>query len=123
MLRGPSASGKSDLGLRLIDAGARLVADDRTDLTLSGGVVRASAPKELCGQMEVRGVGIVTVVVVPETRLALIVDLVDAGAVQRLPEPETVEVLGVMLPLVRLCAFEASAPAKVRTALKHHSRL
>ena len=49
MLRGPSASGKSDLGLRLIDAGAQLVADDRTDLILSGDAVRASAPKELAG--------------------------------------------------------------------------
>ncbi len=123
MLRGPSASGKSDLGLRLIDAGAQLVADDRTDLILSGDAVRASAPKELAGRIEVRGVGIVTIAAVAETRLALIVDLVDAGDVQRLPETEMVEVLGVTLPLVRLAAFEASAPAKVRTALKYHSQL
>ena len=123
MLRGPSASGKSDLGLRLIDVGARLVADDRTDLSLTGNAVLASAPKELAGRMEVRGLGIVAVAAVAETRLALIVDLVDAGDVERLPQPETVEVLGVALPLVRLSAFEASAPAKVRAALKHHAPL
>jgi len=123
MLLGPSASGKSDLGLRLIDAGARLVADDRTDLTVSGDAVLASAPEELAGRMEVRGIGIVAMAAVAETRLALIVELVDAKDVQRLPEPETMEVLGVTLPLVRLSAFEVSAPAKVRTALKHHSRL
>ena len=64
-----------------------------------------------------------TIAAVAETRLALIVDLVDAGDVQRLPETEMVEVLGVTLPLVRLAAFEASAPAKVRTALKYHSQL
>ena len=29
LLRGPSGSGKSDLALRLIDSGARLVADDQ----------------------------------------------------------------------------------------------
>ncbi len=123
MLRGPSASGKSDLGLRLIDAGARLVADDRTNLIVSGDAVQASAPEELAGRMEVRGIGIVAVAAVAEIRLALIVDLVDAAEVQRLPEAETVEVLGVTLPLVRLSAFEASAPTKVRTALMHHSRL
>ncbi len=123
MLRGPSASGKSDLGLRLIDAGARLVADDRTNLIVSSDAVQASAPEELAGRMEVRGIGIVAVAAVAETRLALIVDLVDAAEVQRLPEAETVEVLGVTLPLVRLSAFEASAPAKVWTALMHHSRL
>jgi len=122
MLRGPSASGKSDLGLRLIDAGGRLVADDRTELTLSGGAVRASAPKEIAGRMEVRGIGIMEVPTVPETRLALVVELVGAEDVERLPEPETADVLGVALPLVRLAPFEASAPAKVRTALKNLSQ-
>src|SRR3546814_10156556 len=34
LLRGPAGSGKSDLALRLIDQGARLVADDRTALAL-----------------------------------------------------------------------------------------
>ena len=123
MLRGPSASGKSDLGLRLIDAGARLIADDRTDLTRSGDAVLASAPNELAGRIEVRGVGIVPLEAAAETRLALIVDLVDPGKVQRLPEPDTVEVLGIALPLVRLAPFEASAPAKVRAARIYHSRL
>ena len=122
MLRGPSASGKSDLGLRLIDAGGRLVADDRTELTLSGGAVRASAPKQTAGRMEVRGIGIMEVPTVPETRLALVVDLVGAEDVERLPEPETADVLGVALPLVRLAPFEASAPAKVRMALKNLSQ-
>ena len=37
LLRGPSGSGKSDLALRLIDGGARLVADDRTDLAVEDG--------------------------------------------------------------------------------------
>ena len=32
LLLGPSGAGKSELALRLIDDGARLVADDRTDL-------------------------------------------------------------------------------------------
>jgi serine kinase of HPr protein (carbohydrate metabolism regulator) len=121
MLRGPSASGKSDLGLRLIDAGAMLVADDRTDLTLSGGQVHASVPKEIAGRMEVRGVGIVKVPTVAETRLALVVDLVGPQDVERLPEPATTDVLGVAVPLVRLAPFEASAPAKVRAALKNIS--
>ena len=36
LLRGPSGSGKSDMALRLIDAGAELVADDRVDLDAPG---------------------------------------------------------------------------------------
>ncbi|MBT3307088.1 MAG: hypothetical protein HN377_11490 [Alphaproteobacteria bacterium] len=123
MLMGPSASGKSDLGLRLIDSGARLVADDRTDLSLSNGLVRASAPTEIAGRMEVRGIGIVTVPVMSDSPVALVVELVTPGAVERLPEPQTMEVLGVELPLVRLAPFEASAPAKVRAALKNRNPL
>ncbi|MBC8338838.1 MAG: serine/threonine protein kinase [Alphaproteobacteria bacterium] len=123
MLRGPSGSGKSDLGLRLIDGGARLVADDRTDLTLSDGTLTASAPAELAGRLEIRGVGIVSVPSVSQSALALIVDLVNDASVERLPEPETVELLGLALPLVRLAPFEASAPAKVRTALSLYCTL
>ena len=46
LLRGPSGSGKSDLALRLIDGGARLVADDQVALSAEAGrlVARAPAP-------------------------------------------------------------------------------
>ena len=118
LLRGPSGSGKSDLALRLIEAGARLVADDRADLKLDGGKVVASAPAAIKGRIEVRGVGILEVKPLPKTAHRLVVDLVTPDKVDRLPGPATAEFLGVKLPLFRLTAFEASAPAKVRAALK-----
>jgi serine kinase of HPr protein (carbohydrate metabolism regulator) len=118
LLRGASGSGKSDLALRLIDGGARLVADDRAQLTVAGGEVFASAPTALMGRIEVRGLGIVPVEAVARAPLRLVVDLVAPDAVERLPTPATAEVLGVRLPLVRLAPFEASAPAKVRAALR-----
>ena len=123
MLCGPSASGKSDLGLRLIEIGAQLVADDRTDLTLSNNSIRASAPKQLAGMLEVRGIGIIKIEAIAETQLALVIRLINTENLQRLPTFETTDILGVTLPLVRLCAFEASAPAKVRAALKQRSQL
>lgn len=118
LLRGPPASGKSDLALRLIDAGACLVADDRTDLALRDGRVFASAPAALAGRIEVRGIGILNVGAVVISPLALVVDLVGPGGVERLPEPSRTDILGLAIPLVRLAPFEASAPAKVRAALK-----
>lgn len=122
MLRGPSGSGKSDLALRLIDSGARLVADDRTELALQGGGdeqrVVASAPKEIAGKIEARGLGILAVDALGETPVALVVDMVDAGEVERVPEPASLEILGLQIPLVRLDPFEVSAPAKLRAALK-----
>jgi len=117
LLRGPSGSGKSDLALRLIDGGARLVADDRTDLTLRDDAIIATAPKKLTGKMEVRGLGIVSVDSLPETALALVADLIAPTDVERMPEPAKVDLLGLSVALIRLAPFQASAPAKVRAAL------
>ena len=118
LLRGPSGSGKSDLALRLIEAGACLVADDQVSLQARHGVLIAAAPAAIAGRMEVRGLGIVAVRHVAEARLALVVDLVPPPAVERLPEPADVELAGIALPLLKLAPFEASAVAKLRLALK-----
>jgi serine kinase of HPr protein (carbohydrate metabolism regulator) len=122
LLRGPPGSGKSDLALRLIDAGAKLVADDGVQLRRTGDAVIArlppAAPESVRGRIEARGLGIAPVPAVEEARLDLVIDLVPADAVERLPEPATAELLGVKLPLLRLCGLEPSAPAKVRLAVR-----
>ncbi|MGH6929789.1 MAG: HPr kinase/phosphorylase, partial [Dongiaceae bacterium] len=122
LLRGPPGSGKSDLALRLIDSGAMLVADDGAELRRAGDTVIArlppAAPDSVRGRIEVRGLGIAPVPTVAESRLDLVVDLVPADAVERLPEPATVELLGVKLSLLRLHGLEPSAPAKVRLAVR-----
>ena len=117
LLSGPSGSGKSDLALRLIDGGARLVADDRTDLALADGHLVASAPREIAGRMEVRGLGVLEKDAVPQTVLTLVVELVDPENVERVPKEVTTTLLGIDVPVVRLHAFEASAEAKVRAVL------
>lgn len=114
LLRGPSGSGKSDLALRLIDAGARLVADDQVELEVRNGRLWARPPAALAGRMEVRGVGIRRLAFRDRSAVGLIVDLVPRAQVPRLPEPETETLVGVALPRLRLAAFEASTPAKLR---------
>src|SRR5262249_17365812 len=52
LLRGPSGAGKSDFALRLIEGGARLVADDQTELVRKGSKVIASAPTRIAGLIE-----------------------------------------------------------------------
>ena len=118
LLRGPSGSGKSDLALRIIDAGARLVADDQTELNLRGSALRMRAPATLAGLIEVRGLGIVRLPFVQDVALRLVVDLVPHAAVERLPEPRFVELLGVSVPLLEMAPFAASAVAKLRLAVK-----
>jgi serine kinase of HPr protein (carbohydrate metabolism regulator) len=89
-------------------------------LRRSGRQILARSPPTLAGFIEIRGVGIVRVPAVEAAPLVLIVDLVLAGAIERLPEPRVEEVLGVAVPLIALAPFEASAAAKlffVRRAL------
>ena len=118
MIRGPSGAGKSDLGLRLINHGADLVADDQAMLERRGERLVVSAPDAIAGMIEVRGVGIMRVDAVAEAPLALIVDLLPSGEIERMPEPRLEEVLGVAVPLIALAPFEASAAAKLRVTLR-----
>jgi HPr kinase/phosphorylase len=120
LLRGPSGAGKSDLAARLIEAGARLVADDQTELERRGRRLMAACPKTLAGLLEVRGVGIVKLrrsQLVAHAPVALLVDLVPPQRLERLPEPARESLLGVALPVLALAPFEASASAKLRLAL------
>lgn len=117
LLRGPSGSGKSDLALRLIDGGARLVADDQTELRRVKHALVMSAPATIAGRIEARGIGILSVPSIPAAPLRLVVDLIAPEQVERLPEPAFCTLLGVAVPLLRLAPFEASVPAKLRLAL------
>lgn len=118
LLRGPSGAGKSDLALRLLDSGAELVADDYTEVTRDGDQLRASAPAILHDLFEARGLGVLRLSAKASVFVAVIVDLVPESEVERMPADEHVAILGVSVPLFRLAAFEASAPAKVRLAVR-----
>lgn len=114
LLRGKPGSGKSDLALRALALGARLVADDRVVVDAKGGHVWAEAPSVLAGLLEIRGLGICRV---RETRKRVrvfrVVDLVSRRQVLRLPDADFVNLRGVCLPLVRLHAFDASSAHKL----------
>jgi hypothetical protein len=51
---------------------------------------------------------------VPFSEVAL---LARCGAPERLPDPETAEILGIEVPVLTLAALEVSAPAKLSRAL------
>lgn len=118
LLRGAPGAGKSDLALRLIDGGARLVADDRTELSRRGDRIIAAAPAAIAGRIEARGIGIVAVPSIAEAVVRLVVDLVPPERIERLPEPRAVDLLGIALPGLNIDPFAASAPAKLRLAVR-----
>lgn len=116
LLCGTSGSGKSDLALRLIDHGAVLIADDRTIVERQGKHLIAYAPQKIRGLLEVRGIGLVRIETQDSVRLDLAVDL-DRPS-DRMPTPESTSFLGIALPLLRVSAFESSAAAKIRLAVR-----
>jgi HPr kinase/phosphorylase len=118
LLRGPPGSGKSDLALRLIDGGARLIADDQAVLLRREGRIWVRAPATIAGLIEVRGVGILRLDPLDEAPLALVVGLIPAAEVERLPEPRCETIFGLAIPFLALAPFEASAVAKLRLALR-----
>jgi len=125
ILKGTSNSGKSDLALRFIlgtpaELGPALIADDHIKVVAKNGALIASAPATIAGQIEVRGIGIVSVAHREQARVRLIVQLVDHDDVPRLPpSPLPSEtVCGIALPVLALSPFEASAHLKLRLALQ-----
>jgi HPr kinase/phosphorylase len=118
LLRGPSGSGKSDLALRLIDAGARLVADDQSELRRCGDGLLVRAPATIAGLFEVRGLGILRLDALAEAPVGLVADLMTADRIDRLPPRRAETILGVAVPQIEIAPFEASAAAKLRLALR-----
>lgn len=118
LLLGKSGSGKSDLALRLIDSGAKLVADDRVEIKAIGKKLIATAPAKTKDKLEIRGVGIIKISAKDKIELALAVSLVGRDAVERLPEPIFFDCEGLQIPLLYLHAFDASTPVKIRLYLE-----
>jgi HPr kinase/phosphorylase len=116
VLLGPSGCGKSDLALRLIDGGARLVADDRVAIERRGERLIARPPQAIAGLIEVRGLGIMRIEHCPSSALVLVVALCSTPP-PRLPERAIYQVLGVALPCLELDSRAPSACAKIRLAL------
>ncbi|MGZ5926778.1 MAG: HPr kinase/phosphorylase [Rhizomicrobium sp.] len=120
LLLGDSGAGKSDLALRLIDDGARLVCDDRVELYLAHGGLCARAPKSIAGLIEVRGLGLIALPCRKTVRLALAVKL--GATAKRLPDvafypPPSPLRMAKPVPFIMLDGASPSAPARIRLAL------
>ena len=130
LLRGPPAIGKSDLALRCLYQELRdphtgaattvdLVADDRVLLTRAAGQVLANPVPAIEGLLEVRGVGLIALPVRGPVAITLLVDLVSAEAVPRLPEYRDTEILlGVEIAKLALDPQPPSAPIKLLIACR-----
>ena len=117
LIRGQSGSGKSDLALRLMDKGARLIADDRVHLWSSDGYLYARAPVTISGMIEVRGLGIVKTAPLDMCRIRLVVDLIDTTP-ERMPEADFISLADVQLPRLEINPRPTSASTVVARAIE-----
>ncbi|HET9813539.1 MAG TPA: HPr kinase/phosphatase C-terminal domain-containing protein [Sphingomicrobium sp.] len=116
LITGPSGAGKSDLALRMLDRGFALVSDDRTIVRKQGDRLLATAPPNIAGKLEIRGIGIVEMDALTDVPVALIVEL--RTDIERLPDDDRErQLLGVAVPLISIDAMTASAASKVALAL------
>jgi serine kinase of HPr protein (carbohydrate metabolism regulator) len=120
LIEGASGVGKSDLALRAVESGFRLVADDRVATFVSAGRLYGKAPEPLRGLLEIRGLGVVPQPAIALSEVSLLVRCIDApSGVERLPDPRFETLLGVSVPVFDLWPLEPAAPAKIRRMLEH----
>jgi len=121
LIQGPSGSGKSDLSLRLIDRGAKLVSDDRTDLFVENSTsveptLYASPPIALAGKMEIYALGIMEMEYLISVPIKLLVTLCATPERHPMNNPSKI-IHGVPVPEIKLSASHPSAPIKIELVL------
>jgi hypothetical protein len=119
LIRGASGAGKSAIAWRLIEAGrqgtlpfARLIGDDRVELTAAHGRLLVRPAQSLAGLLEIRGLGIQRLDYEPVAVVGFVLDLGAPGP-ERLPEPADMEtaVAGITLPRLAVAASDAALSA------------
>ncbi len=130
LIRGVSGAGKSKLAQALLaevtqrGCFARLVGDDRLQLSLANGRLLVSSHPAIAGQLEERGVGLLSIPHETAARLVCVIDLdapgdaPDETAGARLPElaGASVTLLNVALPRLRLPAGTGPHEAAARVS-------
>lgn len=106
LIIGKSGAGKSTLALQLMSIGAKLVADDRVEVTraVEGGLV-LSAPRPLSGLIEARGLGVLAAE--PVRAIARAVIDLDAVETERIPAPKEIVIASETLR----CIAKVESPA------------
>ncbi|MHA6687073.1 HPr kinase/phosphorylase [Mesorhizobium sp. A556] len=115
LITGPSGSGKSSLALALIDhfslrgQFAVLVGDDQLFVAGHAGRLVCRVPPAIAGLVEVRGLGPKPVLYEAAAAVDLVIRLVPAGEMQRMPDEASLAIEGCSLPALSLAQRNVAA--------------
>lgn len=117
LITGESGIGKSELALALIDRGARLISDDQVSLRLEGERLVASPAQNIAGQIEVRNLGLMPMLVGSPCPVALLIEL-SRSAPRWIEHCQRRAILGVAIPHILLTPDSAVLAIKAEMALQ-----
>lgn len=119
LIVGKSGSGKSSLALMLLEQGALLISDDITCLNVCNGVITASAPVSIRGGLEVRGIGVLSVLpIAAEMPIHVIVELTEQEQERCPTEINVRSLMGVSLPVFQFRMFDFALTSKIVMVIK-----
>jgi serine kinase of HPr protein (carbohydrate metabolism regulator) len=119
LITGPSGSGKSDLTLRLMDAGWSLVGDDYCNVWAEDDCLWAKPHDNTKGKVEVRGLGIIDVPFAPKTKIVGMIELMpNIDEIDRMPKITQKKQENINLFYLKVYPFEQSAPIKIKYFIK-----
>ncbi len=111
VLLGASASGKSSLAARLIEAhGGALIGDDRLHLARDGDSLWVRPHAQLAGMLELRGLGLAQMTHLAQAPVHLVVDLVARQDVPRVADEAYFIHDGQRVPKLTLHAHDSATP-------------
>lgn len=119
LIEGPPGAGKSSLALALIDRGAELIGDDGVLVAAENERLVARPHPRTRGLLEIRNLGLLPFPCREQVPVALVIAL-DPAAPRYIERPESVDIAGVALPLVRIWPQDHPPAIKAELALQHY---
>ncbi|MEX0342440.1 MAG: HPr kinase/phosphorylase [Erythrobacter sp.] len=118
LIDGPPGSGKSSLGLSLIDRGATLIGDDAVCIADERGTLVASPPPNTAGLFEIRNVGLVELPVA-KGPVSLILAL-DPAAPRFPVDIGSHTIAAATVPVLPFAPGDAAQALRAEHALRQH---
>ena len=123
VILGKSGTGKSNLAVKLISMGAKLISDDQTKFKLKENTIIISKPETTPNLIEVRGIGLIKVPFVVSAKLFCFVKITNLE-LKRLPDAKKKSCFGKKIKMMEFNPFynnESALFLSLRYGVKHNT--